>query len=62
MKYRGVKSDYYKYTLEDFQKIRSELSEYVTELHRTYPFGYSLKQLIDLYTTTEGKELRLDSK
>lgn len=62
LKYRGVKSDYYKYTLEDFQKTRSELSEYVTELHRTYPFGYSLKQLIDLYTTTEGKELLLDSK
>ena len=62
LKYKGVKSDYYKYTLEDFQKARRELGEYATELHRTYPFGYSLKQLIDLYTTAEGKELRLDSK
>lgn len=61
LKYKGIKSDYYKYTLEDFQKARSELSEYASELHRTYPFGYSLKQLIDLYTITDGKELHLDS-
>jgi len=58
LKYKGIKSDYYNYTLEDLQKLRSELDEYSKELHRKQNCGYSLRELMDLYDDLEGEEIR----
>ena len=58
LKYKGIKSDYYNYTLEDLQKLRKELDEYSKELHKKHNCGFSLRELMDLYDDIDSSELR----